>query len=106
MEQLQQQLSQQSLNPPRPPPPSQVQVGGRQLQERESLKQSPVQPSLHVDHKPHPHRVRKMTVNWRDGGKAPLKMTRGAAVVDWNVAYFMNWSGEVRVCSYSLTSME
>ena len=39
-EQLQQQLSQQSLNPPRPPPPSQAQVGGRQLQERESLKQS------------------------------------------------------------------
>ena len=105
-EQLQQQLSQQSLNLPRPPPPSQAQVGGRQLQERESLKQSQVQPSLHVDHKPHPHRVRKMTVNWRDGGKAPLKMTRGAAVVDWNVAYFMNWSGEVRVCSYNLTSMK
>ena len=43
-----------------------------------------------------------MTVNWRDGGKAPLKMSRGVAVVDGNVAYFMNWRGEVR--SYNLSS--
>ena len=108
--QLQQQLSQQSLKPPQlspqPPPPSQAQVGGRQLQERESPKQLPVQSSHQEDHNPHPHRVRKMTVNWRDGGKAPLKMSRGVAVVDGIVAYFMNWSGEVRVCSYNLTSMK
>ena len=45
-----------------------------------------------------------MTVNWRDGGKAPLKMSGGAVVVDGNVAYFMNWRGEV--CSYNLISMK
>ena len=44
VEQLQQQLSQQSLKPPQSPP--QAQVRGRQLQERESRKQLPVQPSL------------------------------------------------------------
>ena len=102
VEQLQQQLSQQSLKPPQPPPPSQAQVRGRQLQERESRKQLPVQPSLHVDHKSHPHTVRKMTLNWRDGGKAPFEMSRGAAVVDGNMAYFMNWNGEV--CSYNVSS--
>ena len=100
VEQLQQQLSQQSLKLPQPPPPSQAQVRGRQLQERESRKQLPVQPSLQVDHKPHPHKIMKITFNWRDGGKAPFKMYRGAAVVDGDVAYFMNWNGEV--CSYNI----
>ena len=85
VEQLQQQLSQQSLKLPQPPPPSQAQVRGRQHQERES--------PLQTDHKPHPYR--KMTLNWRDGGKAPLKIERGAAVVDGNMAYFMNCNGEV-----------
>ena len=99
VEQLQQQLSQQSLKPPQPPPPSQAQVRGRQLQERESRKQLPVQPSLQVDHKPHPHKV---TLNWKDGGKTLLKMYRGAAVVDGDVAYFMNWNGEL--CSYNVSS--
>ena len=99
VEQLQQQLSQQSLKPPQPPPPSQAQVRGRQLQERESRKQLPVQLSLQVDHKPHPHRVR---LSWRDGGKAPSEMIRGAAVVDGNAAYFMNFDGEV--CSYNVSS--
>ena len=101
VEQLQQQLSQQSLKPPQPPPPSQAQVRESQLQERESRKQLPVQPSLQVDHKPHPHRVRKMTLNWRDGGKAPFKIFRGAAAVNEHAAYFMNWNGEV--CSYDIT---
>ena len=98
-EQLQQQLSQQSLKPPQPPPPSQAQVRGRQLQERGSLKQLPVQSSLQVDHKPHPHRIRNTTFNWRDGGKAPSKMSVGAAVVDGDIAYFMNHSGEM--CTYN-----
>ena len=102
VEQLQQQLSQQSLMPPQPPPPSQAQIRGRQLQERESRKQLPVQPSLHVDHKPHPHRVRKTTLNWRDGSKAPFKICRGAAVVNGDVAYFMNC--ENQVCSYNVSS--
>ena len=102
MEQLQQQLSQQSLKPPQPPPPSQAQVRGRQLQQRESRKQLPVQPSLQVDHKPHPHRVREMTLNWRDGGKAPLEMYRGAAVVDGDMAYFFHKYGDI--CSYDSCS--
>ena len=99
VEQLQQQLSQQSLKPPQSPPPSQAQVRGRQLQERDSRKQLPVQPSLQVDHK---HTFRKMILNWRDGGKAPFKMYRGAAVVDGDMAYFMHRFGET--CSYSVSS--
>ena len=104
VEQLQQQLSLQNLKPPQPSPPSEAQVRERQLQEREVPKQSPVQPSLQVDHKPHLHGVRKIVLNWRDGpgGKAPFKLHRGAAVVNANVAYFMNWNGEV--CSYNLTN--
>jgi hypothetical protein len=43
-----------------------------------------------------------MTLNWRDAGKAPARMTRGAAVVDGNVAYFMDCSGVVR--AYNATS--
>ena len=94
VEQLQQQLSQQSLKPPQPSPPSQAQVRGRQLQERESRKQLPAQPSLQVDGKPHPHRIGKMILNWRNGGKAPVKMYRGAAVVDGNLVYFLHERGE------------
>jgi epidermal growth factor receptor substrate 15 len=102
VEQLQQQLSQQSLKPPQPPPPSQAQVRGQELQERESRKQLPVQPSLAVDHKPHPHRVREMTLNWRDGGKVSLKMIRGAAVLDRDMAYFIDRHGDI--CSYDSNS--
>jgi hypothetical protein len=43
-----------------------------------------------------------MTLNWRDGGKVPFKMIRGAAVVHGNIACFISWNGEV--CSYNLTS--
>ena len=99
VEQLQQQLSQQSLKPPQPPPPSQAQVRGRQLQEGESRKQLP---PLQVDHKPNPRKITKTTLNWWDGGKAPLKMFRGAAVVDGDMAYFLNWNGEV--CSNNVSS--
>ena len=95
VEQLQQQLSQQSLKPPPPPKPH---IIVRQLPEQKSRKRFPVQPS---PHKPHPHGVRKMTLNWKDGGKAPFKMSRGAAVVDGDMAYFMNWSG--KVCSYNVS---
>ena len=35
---------------------------------------------------------------WRDGGRAPYEMGRGAAVVGGNVAYFMSWNGQT--CSY------
>ena len=30
---------------------------------------------------------------WTDGGRAPFRMERGAAVVDGKVAYFMSWNG-------------
>ena len=43
-----------------------------------------------------------MTLNWRDGGKAPFEMNRGAAVVDGGMAYFINWNGEM--CSYNVSS--
>ena len=39
---------------------------------------------------------------WRDGGKAPFNMYRGDAVVDGNVAYFMNYDG--KTCSYNATT--
>ena len=52
--------------------------------------------------KPHPPRKRKLKLTWRDGGKAPFQINRGAAVVDENIAYFMHWSGEV--CSYNSTA--
>jgi hypothetical protein len=102
VEQLQQQLSQQSLKLPHPPPPAEAQVKRRQSHKREPRKQLPAQPSLQVDHKPQPHRIKKRTLNWRDGGKALLQMFRGAAVVDGDMAYFMNWRGEV--CSYNVSS--
>ena len=54
------------------------------------------------NHKPHPHTVKKMILNLRNGGKAPFKMFRGAAVVDGDVAYFMSRDGEV--CSYNVSS--
>ena len=98
VEQLQQQLSQQSLKPPQPPPSENLLVKGRQLQERESPKQSPAQPSLQADYKPHPLIILK----WRNSGKAPFGMSRGAAVVNGNVAYFVNWDGNIR--SYDSSS--
>ena len=53
--------------------------------------------------KPHPPQESKLTLTWRDGGKAPFdQMSRGAAVVDGNVAYFMHSNGEV--CSYNSTT--
>ena len=54
------------------------------------------------DHKSHPPKEEKVTLNWRDGGKAPFGMSRGSAVVDGGVAYFMHWDGQA--CSYNLSS--
>ena len=99
VEQLQQQLSHQNLKLLQPPHRSQAHVRRIQLQERESRKQLPVQPSLQVDNK---HTFRKMTLNWRDGGKAPFDISRGAAVVDGDMAYFMSWNGEAY--SYNVSS--
>ena len=49
-----------------------------------------------------PTKEQKVTLNWRDGGKAPFEMCRGAAVVDGGVAYFMDWDGQA--CSYNSTN--
>ena len=53
-------------------------------------------------HKPHPPKEGKVTLNWRDGGKAPFEMYRGSAVVDVGVAYFMHFDGQA--CSYNSTN--
>ena len=54
------------------------------------------------DYKPHPPKEQKVTLNSRDGGKAPFEMYGGAAVVDRGVAYFMRWDGQT--CSYNSTN--
>ena len=51
------------------------------------LRQLSQQLPKNTDHKPHQQWVR---LNWRDGGKAPSKKNRGAAVVNGNVAYFVD----------------
>ena len=43
-----------------------------------------------------------MTLNWRDGGKAPFEISGGAAVVDGNMAYVMDQSGAM--CTYTLSN--
>ena len=45
------------------------------------------------DHKLHPLKEGKVTLNWRDGGKAQFGMRRGSAVVDGAVAYPMHFHG-------------
>ena len=48
-------------------------------------------------------RTRKVTLGeWRDEGKAPIEMARGAVAVDHDVAYFMGQAGHV--CSYNCNS--
>ena len=96
VEQLQQQLSQQTgldTKPSQPPSPValEAQVNGRELQQHHPMKMKPSPPQG----KPHPPERKVMLGEWRDGGKAPIRMSRGAAVVDGNVAYFMNWDGQI-----------
>jgi hypothetical protein len=105
VEQLQQQQSVQIIKPSQPPPPrAQQAFRGRQLQQDqpvcEKKSQSLMQPAgagIQLQ-KLHPPTRHLTELQWRDGGKAPCKMTRGAAVVDKNVAYFMSWNGHT--CSY------
>ena len=118
MEQLQQQLSQQSdheqITKPSQPPLSTCTaqlVRGRQLQQDHSVKeaqsQSFMQPSMQQKSDP-PTRY-LIELQWQDGsgifiddvGKAPYYMDRGAAIVDGNMAYFMNFDGHA--CSYDST---
>ena len=66
------------------------------------VKQLLEQASHQVDHKPHSHTIRKIMLDWRDGGKTSYEMSREAAAVDGNVAYFMNCNG--KMCSYDSSS--
>ena len=55
------------------------------------------------DHISPPSSEQKITLNWRDESKAPFEIIRGSAVVDEDVAYFMN-SHDGQVCSYNITN--
>ena len=100
VEQLRQQLSQQTQSTTKstqPPQPVALegQVRGRQLQQTQvkQSQSSPVQKS-------HTSTKKLMITEWKDGGKAPIiGMSRGACVVNGDVAYFMNWDG--RTCSFN-----
>ena len=109
VEQLQQHLSQQTQQNTKPsqppaPVPLEAHARGRQLQQDHSMKERQSQPSLQRVHRqePRPPTKQMKLGKWRDGGRAPCEMARGAAVVDGNVAYFINWNG--RTCSYNLST--
>ena len=73
-----------------------------QRQVEQLQQQSSQQILIASAHHPHPPKELKVTLNWRDGDKAPFKMERGGAVVDGGVANFVGWNGEA--CSYNSTS--
>ena len=98
MEQVQKQLSQQIQRNTKPPQPLFEAQG--QLQQNHSVRERQSQP-LQVSQHPNPPLKRKLFGEWRDGGRAPYCTTRGAAVADGNVVYFMDWSG--KICSYDLS---
>ena len=98
--QVEQQLSlqTQSITKSTQPPPTvaiEAQVRGRQLQQNQVKwsQPSPVQKS-------HTSSKILMITEWKDGGKTPIGMWRGACVVDGDVAYFMNAHGQ----TYSFNS--
>ena len=73
-----------------------------QRQVEQLQQQSSQQILIASAHHPHSPKELKVTLNWRDGDKAPFKMERGGAVVDGGVANFVGWNGEA--CSYNSTS--
>ena len=75
-----------------------------QRQVEQLQQQSSQQIRIKSDHKPHPPKALKVTLNWRDGGNVQFDhdMFRGAAVVDGDVAYFVDWDG--KACSYNSIS--
>ena len=103
MEQLQQQLSQQTprntISPSlflalfreRQPQPQDQSVKVKQLQSslHQVQHQEPVKPTKHI----------MMLGEWKDGERAPFDMCRGAAVVDRHTAYFVNRA--VNTCCYN-----
>ena len=103
VEQLQQQLSQQTGKPSQPPSPValEAQVSGEELQQHHPMKVKQSQPSPRQDQlqKSHSPETKVVLGEWKNGRKAPIEMSRGAAVVDGNVAYFLNWNG--RAYSYN-----
>ena len=64
------------------------------LQRQQPQQQLSQQVQTNPDHKPHPPKEGKVTLNWRDGGKAPFGMARGSAVVDGGcgLLYALGWS--------------
>ena len=105
VEQLQLQLSnqnrQKSNSSQLPSPiPRRPQVRRKQVQQRHSVKEKQSQPSQqHTQlQKPQPP-IKHNQREWKDQGRVPNNMVRGAAVVDGNVAYFMSWDGQT--CSYN-----
>ena len=80
-------------------PLSRAQTSEQQFSERYSPK-----PSFQVYQNTggFPHKAWEMTLSWKDAGKAPARMTRGAAVIDGSVAYFIDCSGVL--CAYNSTS--
>ena len=93
VEHLQQELSPQSIKSKKSSSP----LKGRHR--RELLKQFQVQLSPQVKLQVE---TNKAILSWKDGARAPFKMSRGATVVDGNVGYFVNWYGDM--CSYNLSS--
>ena len=90
VERLQQQLSQQTRSTTKstqPPPVAlEAQVRGKQVQQKQ-VKQSQPSPVQ----KSHTSTKELMITEWKNyRGKAPIEMSRGACVVDGDVAYFMN----------------
>ena len=59
-------------------------------------------PHLEPHRKPHPPPSvnKKITLEWRDGGKAPIIMERGGAVSNGNIVYFVSTRGES--CSFNM----
>ena len=76
-------------------PSSQTQMSEQRFPERYS------QLSFQIHHNT-TYNAWEMILSWKDGGKAPARMTRGAAMMDENVAYFMDCSGTL--CAYNLAS--
>ena len=97
LRQLNQQLEEQELVT------AEIQQTNQFLQRQvEQLQQQlSQQVQTNPDHKPHPPKEGKVTLNWRDEAEAPFGIYMGVAVVNGNVAYFMNHNGQA--CFYNST---
>ena len=73
----------------------QVEKASLQRQVEQLQQQLTHQTRRNPNHKAHPPKERNLTLTWRDGGTTLFPMNRGVAVVDRNVAYFLNYDGEV-----------